>query len=200
MIVHERVHTQIQAFLARNAVNTSLSKPAELSDGAYNKAGVIPYIAGKNMRFCMMKPIPTRPGLGAPAFQICKGTRMRYASGEGWKDMPSGVICDGIKETLVTTALREGVEELGLIPEKLGNILDVGAYNFSSSLSGSGKAMWLYAVQMQSEADLLPMNEVAQTTSDRGWLTLDEFMVVGREDHRYILSDIAAKIMSFRQE
>ncbi len=36
--------------------------------------------------------------------------------------------------------------------------------------------------------------DIAPTTGGRGWLTLAEFDVAGREDHRYILRDIEKEI------
>ena len=218
------VHARIQSFLQQKTV-VRLAPSAEiLPDDQYLKAGVVPFVRQKGaISFLLMKPVPKRPGLGAPAFQLCKGTRMEFVDGKGWMDIssplplreglgggvpsssvirhPSSISTplpnppsQGGRETLLATALREGIEELGLKLNAITAIIDVGPYVFSSARLGNEKHMWLFAAELRSMDDILPMDQVEKTTAERGWLTLDEFTVVGRDDHRYILQDIAAKL------
>lgn len=197
MDIHDGIQSEIQEFLNRQAV-ISLRADAQAASGeSIIKAGVVPFTRGNDYRYFMMKPVAKRPGLGAPAFQICKGTRMRRATGHGWIDMRDDTPATGEKETLAVTALREGIEELGLILGNIRQIIDVGPYDFSSAKTGKSRQMWLFALEMLSETDVLPMSGVAPTTAERGWLSLEQFSVVGREDHRYILDDIAARLKAY---
>jgi len=190
------VHARIQTFLQQQTV-VPLAPPATVVEETYLKAGVVPFVRGQGViRYCLMKPVAKRPGLSPPAFQICKGTRMRK-SDNGWIDMREPSENREGTETLTTTALREGIEELGINLEAITGIFDVGPYRFSSAHTGSDKHMWLYALEMASVDELLPMEHVEKSTAERGWLTADEFAVVGRDDHRYILRDIADKLEKY---
>lgn len=97
-------------------------------------------------------------------------------------------------EFLAVTALREGIEELGLKLENIKQLYDVGAYDFSSATSGNAKQMWLFAAEMSAD-DF--SDDVADSTAGCGWLSLAEFDVAGREDHRYILRDIEKKLKQY---
>ena len=100
------IHASIQDFLQQRSI-------AKLADGAVDthiKAGIVPFLR-EPYRFYLMKPVARHQALGAPKFQICKGTRMMKTAG-GWTDM----MAHGGKamaESLAATALREGIEELG---------------------------------------------------------------------------------------
>jgi len=197
MDVHDGIHSKIQDFLKRQTI-VPLAVDSMQPDGdAIIKAGVVPFVREGGYHFFMMKPVPKRPGLGAPSFQICKGTRMHKPAGQGWVDLYDDTVSPGEKETLALTAIREGIEELGLKMSEIRRMLDVGAYDFASAKTGKNRQMWLFALEMASEDDVLPMSEVAATTAERGWLSLEQFSVVGREDHRYILTDIAARLQAY---
>jgi hypothetical protein len=179
------IHARIQQFLQQQTIR-SLCEGGD--DQAYTKAGVVPFLRNP-YRYYLMKPVAKNPELGLPKFQLCKGTRM-VKSGNTWKDMRDGREA-GVKETLAQTALREGIEELGINILNINELYDVGPYGFSSATTGKSKAMWLFAAEMASED--MP-GEVALTTAECAWLTAAEFEVAGREDHRYILSDIEKKL------
>jgi hypothetical protein len=191
----DSIHALIQAFLQQHTVISLHGKPQE---GIYTKAGVIPFFKqdGK-FSYYFMRPQTKMPELGEPPFQLCKGTRMHHVEKMGWRDVKEPVAPDAKLETLPVTALREGIEELGL---KLGNIqqlLDAGPYGFSSATTGKSKTMWLFAAEMKAIEDFLPAREIASSTAERSWMNAAEFNVVGRQDHRYILADIDAKLTSF---
>jgi len=222
------VHARIQSFLQQRSV-IALPYSAPLLDEHYTKAGVIPFIRANPTLYYMMKPVAKRLGLGAPGFQIGKGTRMEFVDGR-WIDLtsPSPLVGKGGMggnhprsqtsnslidpplpldaserqappqggrelEALAITALREGTEELGLKLDTIKTLYDAGPYQFASSATGQPKYMWLFTAEMTSR-DMLAATEIESSTAERGWLTLSDFMIAGREDHRYILTDIAAKL------
>jgi 8-oxo-dGTP pyrophosphatase MutT (NUDIX family) len=186
------IHALIREFLQHHTVEPNTGDNADAE--SYTKAGVIPFQTDP-LVFYVMKPKGMIPGLGEPLFQLCKGTRQYHVPGVGWRDIRDEVGKTAPrKEKLVETALREGVEELGL---KLGNIrriIDMGGYGFTSATTGHGKKMWLFAAEVKNYADFLQAADIAATTSERKWLDTEEFAVVGREDHRYILEDFATRL------
>lgn len=174
-------------------------KPPQPPD-RYNKAGVVPFVCDEDgFRFYIMKPRSTAPELGIPPFQVCKGTRMHHVPGAGWCDMREGMNAAD-KETLIETGLREGIEELGLKLENIDALYDMGAFGFSSATTGKAKQMWLFAVSVKDEDDFLHEREVAITTEARQWMTAKEFAACGREDHRYILEEMEARLTKHFKE
>lgn len=160
----------------------------------------MPFVRDEDgFRFYGMKPRSTAPELGIPPFQVCKGTRMHRVPGVGWCDMRQGMHAADM-ETLIETALREGIEELGLELENIAGIYDMGAFGFSSATTGKPKQMWLFAAEMMDENDFLHDREVALTTEDRRWFTAQEFAAHGREDHRYILKEMETRLMQHFKE
>src|SRR4051812_27817889 len=176
-------HALMERFLQQRNV------PPSQSGENFNKAGLVPFLRGEPYRFYVMKPVAAQAALGPPPFQLCKGTRMYRHVEKGWQDMRDGVIAGQEMEALSVTALREGIEELGVRLEALGGMLDLGPYTFASATSGKPRRMWLFAVEMQAENDVLPPDAVAQTTAERAWLSLAEFAAQGRNDHVSILRD-----------
>ena len=187
------VHAKIHDFLQGHSANALPGNPATLPDAAYNKAGVVPFIRGEEWRFLLMKPVAKHAHLKPPAFQLCKGTRMQKLA-QGWKDVRDGMTVSGELETLPTTALREGIEELGLRLDAIQRLFDLGPYAFASAISADTKHMWLFAAEMTDEDALLHEREIALTTHARSWMTLEEFNREGRDDHRAILHDIATRL------
>ena len=198
----------------------SLTLPLKRGGNLYTKAGVVPFLRDP-YRYYLMKPMAKNLELDAPEFQLCKGTRMMKID-DAWVDIPSsfpsppvgeagakrrerGCLNEGsskipplpqgerevVLESLAATALREGIEELGLKLKNIKELFDLGPYGFSSATTGKSKEMWLFAAEMAQD-DF--SDEVAETTADRTWLTMPEFNVAGREDHRYILRDIEKKL------
>lgn len=186
-------HARIHRFLQQQTMRTLHDGKAAQPDDTYNKAGLIPFLPGTPARFLVMKPVPKHAHLPPPAFQLCKGTRMQQRSG-AWRDLADNEPHSGTPETLAETALREGIEELGITLEGIDTLYDVGPYAFSSSKSRTPRAMWLFAASFKSEDALLPMQDVADTTTHRLWISLPQFLSEGRDDHRDILADIARKL------
>lgn len=147
------------------------------------KAGILPFVRAEG-RFAVMKPVAKRPELGLPPFQIAKGTRMRREAG-GWVDMREGEQADALSEPLAATALREGIEELGLVLPAITALTDLGTVGFASASTGKSKLMRLFAAEAAGREAIA--GEAAPTTAERAWLTAEEFRAQGRADHRAAL-------------
>lgn len=184
------VHARIHAFLQQQSVTplTACAEPRRL----FTKAGLVPFVGvGAARRFLVMKPVPRHAHLAPPAFQLCKGTRMQLLPG-GWQDLRDGGEAPEASEALEVTALREGMEELGVTPDGIEALYDGGPCAFASSRGGGMRSMWLFAARLRTEEALLPMSAVAASTHARRWMTLAEFSAEGRADHRPILAALAA--------
>lgn len=178
---------QIQAFLAQHAL--------EYADiPAIQKAGVVPFLAEMPRRYCVMMPKASRPELGLPDYQLCKGTRMYKGAHGHWHDMRGSIPEGAEMEPLAVTALREGIEELGLELSAISRLLVLGEYHFTSATNRQDVAMWMLAAEMKNDTDFLPLEAIAKTTSAREWLTLAEFQKQGRPDHAHILQMIEQRI------
>jgi 8-oxo-dGTP pyrophosphatase MutT (NUDIX family) len=131
-----------------------------------------------------MRPRGRHRELGPPPLQICKGTRMMLREG-AWRDMHENDLHSRSEavEKLIETALREAVEETGLELAHIAALFDLGQASFRSATNGREKHMWLFAALMKGAECLLPMAQVADSTAERKWCTLEEFRVSGRKDH-----------------
>lgn len=177
------IHAPIRAFLQQQSMASAREK--EL----ITKAGVVPFLRNP-LRFYLMKPVARHADMPPPQFQIGKGTRMMKMGGV-WQDIVSAPPAGAEMETLAETALREGIEELGLVLENIRRLFDMGAYDFFSAATAKRKVMWLFAAEMASEE--FP-GEAAASTAERGWLAFQECLAVARPDHRPILKDIQEKL------
>lgn len=161
----------------------------------HNKAGILPYLPAtttENWRFYVMQPVRSRPELTPPAFQICKGTRMAQMNGV-WKDIKDkNDDAPADAEPLVVTALREGEEEIGLIPDTIKTLWDAGEVTFTSAKAGTEKRMWLFAAEMKPDCTFLP--DLHSTTEAVRWATLAEFEAIGRADHLAIIKAMIARL------
>lgn len=116
------------------------------------RAGIIPYVYDANgtIRYMFMKP--SDPKFGGPDWQIAKG---RVEN----------------DDDNLTTALREGAEELGL---KESNILDVTEIGVFLGRT----CVFICHVRDQNDFD-----QFHYETGDVIWLTLEEFDQIGRDIH-----------------
>ena len=160
------------------------------------KCGVLPYrmIDGK-AEYYLFKPAGDKPELGDPGFQIPKGTREIF-NGDEWEDYKnkSQLASYGAEnlETVKVTALREGIEEIGLPVEAIEKAGDWGVATFISASKGTEKAMWLYPLQMNAgtvfnEPDVTHANTVA-----RQWLNINNREQANqiRPDHLQVIREI----------
>lgn len=178
--------TQIQAFLQINPPKKGFLASAD--DIIYHKAGIIPFRdIGGVRHYVVMKPVAKRLDLGEPEFQLCKGTRMYFEDGT-WQDMKKPVLHEQM-EPLVETALREGIEELGIILDNIDSIIDVGPYTFTSATTGKEKTSWMFAASIKDTEAFLPLADIAGTTSERNTVTLLDFKKL-RPDHMHILQQV----------
>lgn len=218
------IHALIHDFLQQQTVVSLVADTYGRQDAQFIKAGVVPFLrirggqqtdpalsashgAGQkaapetyHYSYYVMKPVARHRGLAKPQFQLCKGTRMHYEPQSGWVDMRDGQTPNAKHESLAATALREGMEEVGLALENVAKLYDVGPYRFSSAKTGVERHMWLFAAEVKEGQRFAPTAALAATTDACNWLSLAEFTVVGRDDHLYILRDIEAKLKAHYKE
>lgn len=189
-------HAVIDAFLQQQTITRLWEDVQANTSYQYNKSGVVPFIvSGGTFLYYVTKPRGKAPGLGKASFQICKGTRQYKGKDGRWHDIRSEEAQHAeTKETLASTALREGNEELGLILDNIAALWDLGAFCFTSATTGKPKYMWLFAAKMHDKDRFLADHEVKESTQERCWVDLDEFAVVGRQDHVYILRQIEPRL------
>ena len=179
--------TQIQAFLEKNPLMVE-NEPASIS-----KAGLVPFIKATPMLYYVMTPVAKHPELGMPEFQLCKGTRM-WKKGDEWIDMRGHVPDDVTLEVLAVTALREGVEELGVVLKNIQTLHPLGIHGFSSATTHRVKEMWLLAAEMKQKDNFLPAEMIAEATAECAWMSLTEFRKKGRPDHAHVLEQVEKQL------
>lgn len=177
-------HEKTAAFIEKASVISLCAAPKA---DVFNKAGVVPHMQKEQgLVYYVMKPSAKRPDLPPPQFQLCKGTRMAQGEDGKWRDIKEGGLI-AHAEPLVQTALREGMEEVGLVLENIIALYDVGVHGFASATTGQKKEAWFFTAQMSNNADFTKPDA---STEECAWMTLDEFAIAGRPDHHYILSQI----------
>lgn len=138
------------------------------------RAGIIPYIIVDGVvKFMMMTP--SDPVFGGTRAQIAKG---RIDSGD----------------TPLSTAIKEGSEELGL---KSSNFVSPPVHIGIQTVSGGFQTykMVVYAVEVHNTEDFeLPQYETRCT----GWFTAEQFYQVGRVSHQPILSQVISTIRGLK--
>lgn len=176
------IHTQIQAFLSSQSHFSA-------GDDAVTKAGIIPYIEfGESKLYMAMRPLAKRPELGLPEFQLCKGTRM-FFDGTEWHDMKAGKT-SGQLEQLAVTALREGVEELGLVVGNISHMRECGVVNFTSVSTQKPIPTMMFMAKLRDKEQFMPIETIADTTAERQFFTLEAFRRIARPDHAHVLDSI----------
>lgn len=163
-----------------------------------NKAGVVPFLRGSDgkWRFYVMKPADSE-GYDTPSkFQICKGTR-EICIGGIWSDYypKAGRQVKGAElEPLPVTALREGIEEIGLRPSNIAAFYEWGRAEFKSERAKLPKTLWLYLAEIRDDAAFdLPDAEHANTGA-RQWVRLPEDNELVRSDHLAILQELSSRL------
>lgn len=132
--------------------------------GKVDRAGIIPYYVTEDDEILMMFMIPSDPSYGGSQYQIAKG---KVDPGESHE----------------TAAVREGEEELGLLPSNMkGDVDFVGVF--------LGR-MHIYTVEVSSLTDFKqPHYETGQV----GWLTIDQFLEIGRDLHHAVVERVYSQI------
>lgn len=189
--IHATIQDYLQEHTAFSLVSTvEFTQPPD----KILKIGIVPFIKQGGLKYYFMKPKAAKAELELPDFQICKGTRMHYFEGIGWRDIKAGMPIESQRELLVETAIREGIEELGLKLSNIIKLFDIGVYNFSSASTGALKQMWIFAAEVNDVNDFLPENEIEDKTAERAWLTAIDFATAGRIDHKPIVADIDKRL------
>lgn len=158
---------------------------------AATKAGVLPFITEEKARlYLLMRPLARKPEAGPPPFQIAKGSRLAYVGGR-WEDSKNdNTILNHpeARENIHVTALREGVEELGLNLAKARRMYLGMEFPFTSASTGITKQVWVNAIEMEGRDCLLSM-DLADTAEVR-WMSLPEIEHSCRVDHAPIVKAI----------
>lgn len=162
------------------------------------KCGVVvmqPTESGNN-QYYMMLPKAKIEGEN-PGFQIAKGTREIYDNkAKEWINYyaPNQLaeLGEHNLEPLLVTAIREGIEEIGLRPETIEAIGEWGQGAFTSATTGALKTMWLYVLQLEMNAAFDEPDATYADTIARQWFRLDNAAECGkiRADHLRILQSI----------
>lgn len=155
------------------------------------KAGVLPFVREGGQRiYLLMRPLARKPEAGPPPFQIAKGSRLAYLGGR-WLDSKEDsdiLLRSDATESILITALREGVEELGLNLAHARMVHLGREFPFISASTGVTKQVWVNAVEMNGR-DCLHGEELADTAEIR-WMTPEEAGPLCRPDHWPIVKAI----------
>lgn len=174
----------------------------EKEPAAVIKVGILPFVqenmpSGESLKIMVMKPHAEKEILGSPKFQIAKGTRRINISGR-WCDMRADDLLyadESFHEPLIETALREGREEIGLRPNNIKCLYDLGGFTFVSASKGTKKLMHLYAAEI---IDTRNFGKFEETTSETRWMTAAEFDEKGREDHATIVNAAVGRLSNYK--
>ena len=123
-----------------------------------SKSGIIPFYVGDDGQIRMLFMVPSDPYYGGPRLQIAKG---------------------GIDpgETAEETAVREGIEELGL---RMSNVVTVKRGTHVTELVRGDKAVYRMEVFVAKIIDPAAFDQPHYETGHTSWLTLPEFQSRGR--------------------
>lgn len=175
----------------------------QAAQAGINKAGVVPFIGKERgkMQFFLMKPAESGSYNTPSKFQICKGTREVLQDGV-WEDYQPKKGQDYLKENLepmLVTALREGIEEIGLRMDNILKIYEWGRAEFRSEKTHQPKSLWLYLTEVRDkEAFDLPDTQHANT-GERRWISLPRDKDLVREDHLKILMAVLEKYQGHQE-
>ena len=160
-----------------------------------NKAGIVPLYGDVDMHMLLIKPWAKKKHLGPPPWQLIKGTRMIHRAGD-WEDYDKG---DSVGkkdelEPLLCTALREGMEEAGLILENIGGIGSFGEHCYKSLSSGKEKKMHLYALLINEKKGFHWPDEEHPVTESMKWFDINKLPDNTREDAREMVGVLKDKL------
>lgn len=162
------------------------------------KCGVLPWrIKDGRLEYYLFKPKAKMPEKGEPGYQIGKGTREIYnPETKEWEDYSSPNQLEAYGEAqlepMEVTALREGIEELGLRPKEIESAGNWGQAAFSSATTGELRTMWLYPLKMCEGCEFDEPHEEHAATVDRQWLDIQNPREAAkiRSDHLQIIRQI----------
>lgn len=124
-----------------------------------NRAGIIPWMEmgdGEPAKMLFMRP--SNPKYGGPEFQIAKGR-----------------VDDG--EDILSAALREGEEELGLLKQNIYLLTNLGVR--------LGRTQF-FLVKIKNKDYF---REYKDETAETRWMTCSEFVQIGRPLHRQVVEE-----------
>lgn len=128
------------------------------------KAGIIPYYKDKILVCRSSDPL-----FGGPLFAISKGNI-------------------DIGESVIEAAIREGEEELGL---KRTNMIDKTLSLVSVEMQVTKSSTYELTIYRVEVIDPYDFNKPDWEIAETKWMTIDEFMRIGRESHKIFVSKLA---------
>lgn len=139
----------------------------------YKKVGILPYIIEEELLFLCARPRPTKQedtGRTMP-YQMARGCPCVWNTHENqWTDLRhtqdwQQAKTEGFQsEPSILTTLREGEEELGVVPSNILRWLECGVVRYKDY------GILLSALQLRNKNDLLPAPDSASV----GWLTVKQ--------------------------
>lgn len=173
-----------------------------------NKAGIVPFVrcAMDEIQFYLMSPRASEKYSMPSKLQICKGTREYKKSIKSktvWIDYGAkdiGGIAPENLEPLLVTALREGIEEVGLRTSNLSQIYEHGLVKFKSETTGEPKKLWLYLAEIKDKTAFDFPDKQHANTGDRRWVSLNADRELIREDYQEILENIEQQLYQVGRE
>jgi 8-oxo-dGTP pyrophosphatase MutT (NUDIX family) len=138
-----------------------------------NKAGIIPYYKEPDGTYKFLMMVASDPRFGGFKPMISKGT-----------------IEDG--ESILECAIREAVEEVGLVVDNCTNE-PFEIFNDYVSLRSVEYHMTIFAVEVASKQDFI---ETGRETKFTTWMSIEAFNDRGRKDHQPIVQKLYNTLVS----
>lgn len=169
-------------------------------EGGIIKAGLVPFYVTEegNILFYLYRPEENAEfNLGKPQFQIPKGTREGLTKQGEWEDYsPRHKKNFREIEELSFTAVREAIEECGLVTDNVHSLFDFGIVEFLSAKNKIPKTLWLFSAYVEDRENFISPHATLATTETCEWfdITREKDATEIRPDHLEILQDVHRKL------
>jgi 8-oxo-dGTP pyrophosphatase MutT (NUDIX family) len=167
--------------------------PADL---LIDKVGMLPVVLEQGeFKVRLAKPLAKKPELGAPEFQLPKGTRQFFdATANIWRDIGRGhdpQSWENVQlEPLPQAALREAVEEVGMVPENIQQVWDLGVITVKSASSGGDKRVHMFVAEVKDKNNFTAPDAAHAAAENVDWFRPDDPAI--RADHAKFLQEMQA--------
>lgn len=187
-MTEEKDIKQCLAWIKENAADALLE---EFASPGINKAGILPIYKQKVL---LIKPKEKKKHLGAVPWQLIKGTRM-FQSKDKWQDYDDLSRPPEAKtlEPLLCTALREGIEEAGLILKNIAFVGLLGDHAYQSTTTGKEKIMQLFAVGIEDKKAFHWPDKKHPVTDVMEWFDAGNLPSDTREDAVAVIQQLTAE-------
>jgi hypothetical protein len=187
-----------------NAENLFHLVATRTADSKISRAGIVPYIAhGWNMREWEVMVRKRNPAYDNSRFEISKGKRQVLGDDGHWRDVRKeedlAVHPKERREPLFRTALREGRQEIGLLPENITSFADAGDYQTSgpNATRNDMTLMRIFAVSVKDRDNFAPFGS---ETMQGQWMKVSDFLRKGPRAHAEVVTDVLKGVMRAMRE